>query len=78
MRNLHCKKPVSRWLGSKISRMMRYRCVAALMQYTQRFFYIRFYGGHLYLRPLFLERQLHSQAENHIKFLKEKAYKKVY
>lgn len=51
---------------------MRYRCIAALMQYAQRFFYIRFYGGHLYIRPLYLERKLHLHAANHIKFLKEK------
>jgi len=75
MLNRHRKKPVSRWLGRKISKMMRHRSVAALMQHTQRFFYIRFYGGHLYLRPLYLERQLHRQAANHIKFFKEKCGK---
>ena len=37
------------------------------MRYIEKFFYIRFYGGHIHIRPRILEKRLHESAANSFK-----------
>jgi hypothetical protein len=56
------KRMANRYFGSKVRKLMQYKAFNAWKSYIEKFFYIRFYGGHIHIRPLILEKRLHETA----------------
>ncbi|MCK5607907.1 DUF115 domain-containing protein [Candidatus Pacearchaeota archaeon] len=66
------KKRISRILARIFYPLRTQNKGSLLLDFFEKYFYIRFYGGHCHLKPLYLEKNLHTKSKDRFQLYRKR------